>query len=111
MLCKLVRNYFEQNIEYRRLTFFWLQMLSLKGVVGAEKGFFSEEALVIMMVTWLQKNFFVTKAQFPLDADKERDIKKEKAPKGSHVNLGYAFTLRGQFGPSELAKVGDEAAS
>ena len=61
-LCKLVKNYFEQNLEYRKLTFFWLQMLELKGVVGADKGFFSEEALVIMMITWLEKNFFLTKA-------------------------------------------------
>jgi len=65
-LAKLVRLYFEQNIEYRRLTMFWIQMLKMKGVVGAEKGFFSEEALILIMLTWLQKNFFLKKAQFGL---------------------------------------------
>ena len=39
----------------------------------------------------------------------ERKIKKEKAPEGNHVNLGYAWTLRGQFGPTELARVGEDA--
>ena len=94
-LCKLVKNYFEQNIEYRKLTFFWLQMLELKGVLGADKGFFSEEALVIMMVTWLEKNFFLTKAQIGLPEDMAKNILKEVTPQGSHVNLGYAWTLRG----------------
>jgi len=103
-LCELVRNYFQQNIEYRRLTLFWLQVLRMKNVLGAERGFFSEEALVIMMITWLQKNFFVTKAQYPMPAESERTILKEKVPKGRFINLGFAYTLRGQFGPAELAK-------
>lgn len=55
-------------------------MLKLKGVVGAENGFLSEEALVIILVTWLQKNFYLTKAQFGLPSDMKRKTYKEKVP-------------------------------
>jgi len=64
MLGKLVTNYFQaEHVAYRRLTFYWVQMLRQKGVVGAERGFLSEEALAIIMLTFLQKNFLLPKAQ------------------------------------------------
>jgi hypothetical protein len=50
---KLMRTYLDINVEYKRLTFFWLQMLKGKGVVGPENGYLSEEAYLIIMITWL----------------------------------------------------------
>ena len=59
---ELINVYFNMNAEYRRLTFYWLQMLKMKGVVGADRGYLSEEAYIIIMITWLQKNFHLTRA-------------------------------------------------
>ena len=100
---ELINAYFDTNVEYRRLTFYWLQMLKLKGVVGAKKGYLSEEAYIIIMITWLQKNFHLTKAQIGLD--KAAKLSKEKMPNDQDVNLGYAFSLRGQLGQEEMKHV------
>ena len=91
---KLFNTYLDVNPEYRRLIFYWIQMLKMKGVVGVKNGFLSEEAYVIIMVSWLQKNFFLTKAQIG-HKDLEPEIMKEKVPDSADVNLGFAYSLRG----------------
>ena len=74
---------------------FWLQMLRFKGVIGEEKGFLSEEALILIMITWLQKNFLLKKAQSGISTDYPKRILKEKVPEGGLINLGFAYSLRG----------------
>ena len=91
---QLFNTYLDVNPEYRRLIFYWIQMLKMKGVVGVKNGFLSEEAYVIIMVSWLQKNFFLTKAQIG-HKDLEPEILKEKVPDSADVNLGFAYSLRG----------------
>ena len=58
-----MNTYFQTNVELRRLAFYWLQMLKMKGIVGAEKGYLSEEAYIIILISYLQKTFHLTRAQ------------------------------------------------
>ena len=73
-------------------------MLKLKGVVGVEKGFFSEEVLALIMITWLQKNFLLKKAQVGIGEDEERRILKEKVPDDGLISLSTLYSLKGQAG-------------
>ena len=50
--------------------------------MGFENGYLSAEAYLIIMITWLQKNFHITKAQLGIQ-DLEKDIKKERVPKNN----------------------------
>ena len=59
---ELMKTYFDINNEYRRLAFFWLEMLKFKGVVGVDKGYLSEEAYLIIFITWLQHSLLITRA-------------------------------------------------
>ena len=102
MLCKLVRTYLDVNVEYRRLIFYWGRIFKMKGVVGAEKGFLSEEALVLIMLSFLQKNFHLSKAQVGIPEEQKRDVKKEMPPDNNQVNWGYAFSLKGEQGKQQL---------
>ena len=77
-------------------------MLRVKGVVGAEKGYLSEQAYVIILITYLQKTFHLTKAQQGLAKGK---LVKECAPEDTDINLGYAFSLGGQFGRTEMQRI------
>jgi len=77
-----MRTYLDINVNFKRLTFFWLHILKSKGVMGFENGYLSAEAYLIIMITWLQKNFHITKAQLGIQ-DLKKDIKKERVPKNN----------------------------
>lgn len=79
-------------------------MLSHKEVVGPEKGYLSQEAYLIILITWLQKNFHLPKAQDSIQ-DLTPDIKKERIPENLDVNVASMYTLRGQFGAEQMSKL------
>ena len=71
-------------------------MLKFKGVVGADRGYLSEEAYLIILITWLQQNFLVTRAQEGQKFKNETAVlTKEKVPDSSDINLRFAFSLSG----------------
>jgi len=96
-----MRAYLDININFKRLSFFWLRMLKSKGVVGPENGFLSEEAYLIIMITWLQKNFHITKAQIGIE-NPTKEVKQEKVADNHKINLGFVYSLRGQLGAKEM---------
>ena len=77
-------------------------MLKMKGIVGAEKGYLSEEAYIIILISYLQKTFHLTRAQTGIQPGK---LVKEIQPNDKDVNLGYAFSLSGQFGKKEMNNI------
>ena len=78
---ELINTYFSaRNSELRRLAFFWLHMLKMKGVVGAEKGYFSEEAYIIILISYLQKHFHLSKAQCGLEEHHKKLLVREMMP-------------------------------
>ena len=63
MLSKLIRTYIKSEKQMAPLVYSFINMLSMKGIVGANKGFISETGLVLVMIAWLQKSFKMGKAQ------------------------------------------------
>ena len=84
--------YFDFDVSYRRLAFFWLQMLKIKGVVGQDKGYLSEEAYLIILITWLLKQRFLTKAQLGVNQEDEKIIKKEKMPEAFMAKNSFSLS-------------------
>ena len=77
-------------------------MLKLKGIVGADKGYLSEEAYIIILISYLQKTFHLTRAQTGIQPGK---LVKEMKPNDKDLNLGYAFSLSGQLGQKEMKNI------
>ena len=107
---KLLQTYFDVNTEYRRLAFFWIQMLKMKGVVGAERGYLSEEAYLLILISYLQKMFFLPRAQWGLKPGEiPEEFKQEKVKKKWNISQAALMSLSGRYGKDALLQLQEAA--
>ena len=86
--------YMDINHEIKKIAFYWIYMLNIKGLTQRKNpNYPSETAYLLMLISWLQKEFILPKVQEK--ARENIEFKDEKIP--SNFSLAKASSLRGRF--------------
>ena len=86
--------YMEINHEIKKIAFYWIHMLNIKGLTQKKNPYYpSDTAYLLMLISWLQKEFILPKAQEK--ARENIEVINEKIP--SNFSQAKANSLRGRF--------------